>query len=95
MASMFIKHRVEDYAKWKPAFDEHESARKGATVTSHSLHRDANDPNVVIIAFRVADMKRAQEFASSENLRSVMQEAGVMGPPEIWFADDIEDKRYS
>ena len=94
MASMFIKHRVADYARWKPVFDEHESARRGATLTSHSLHRDVNDPNVVIIAFRATNLERAQEFAGSDELRSTMQEAGVMGPPEIWLADDIEDKRY-
>ena len=94
MASMFIKHRVADYARWKPVFDEHESARRGATLTSHSLHRDVNDPNVVIIAFRATDLKRAQEFAGSEELQSAMQRAGVMGPPEMWLADEIEDKRY-
>jgi hypothetical protein len=58
-------------------------------------HRGADDPNVVVIAFRVADLKRAQEFVGSETLRSAMQQAGVQGPPEIWFAEDIEDKRYS
>jgi hypothetical protein len=94
MASMFIKHRVADYAKWKPVFDEHESARKNATITAHGLHRDVNDPNVVIIAFRATDLKRAQEFAASDELRSAMQRAGVMGPPEVWIADEVEDKRY-
>lgn len=95
MASMFIKHRVGDYATWKQAFDEHESARRGATITAHGLHRDHDDPNVVIVAFRATDMKRAQEFAQSDDLRTAMQQAGVQGPPEIWFADEVEDKRYS
>lgn len=95
MASMFIRHRVADYARWKPAFDEHEPARRQATLTGHSLHRDADDPNVVVMAFRVNDLKRAKEFAVSEELRSTMQRAGVEGPPDIWFAEDVEDKRYS
>jgi hypothetical protein len=95
MASMFIKLRVADFARWKPVFDEHESTRKEYGFTTHSLHRDASDPNVIIGAFRVVDVKRAQEFAGSETLRSAMQQSGVQGPPEIWFAEDIEEKRYS
>ena len=94
MPSMFIKHRVADYAKWKTVFDEHEALRIEHGTVGHSLHRDADDPNVIIIAFRVNDLNRAKEFAASDELRSAMEQAGVQGPPEIWFADDIEDKRY-
>ena len=94
MPSMFIKHSVADYAKWKPAFDEHEASRREHGFTAHSLHRDADDPNVIIVAFRVSDLNRAKEFASSEELRSAMERAGVQGPPEIWFAEDVEEKRY-
>ncbi len=90
MASMFIRHRVADYAKWKVAFDEHGAVRREYGFTGHSLHREAGDPNVVIIAFRVADVNRAKEFASSDDLRTAMERAGVQGPPEIWFAEDVE-----
>ncbi len=94
MPSMFIKHGVADYAKWKSAFDEHEAMRRENGTTGHSLHRDADDPNVIIAVLRVSDLNRAKEFASSEELRSTMERAGVQGPPEIWFADDVEEKRY-
>jgi quinol monooxygenase YgiN len=94
MASMFIKHRVADYGKWKPAFDEHEPVRRQAGATAHSLHREADDPNVVIIAFRVEDIARAKEFVASDDLRAAMEQAGVVGPPEFWFAEDVEDRSY-
>ena len=94
MASMFIKHRVADFDRWKPVFDDHETVRKQAGTSAHSLHRDADDPNVVVIAFRVDDIARAREFASSDQLRAAMERAGVESPPEIWFTDDVEDKTY-
>ncbi len=94
MASMFMRFRVADYARWKPVFDEREAARKEGGVTAHSVHRDADDSNVVIIALRVKDINRAKEYAGSEDLRSAMQRAGVQGPPQIWFVEDVEDKRY-
>ena len=94
MASMFVRHRIADYGKWKPVFDEHEGVRRAQGVTAHSLHRDVDDPNIIIIAFRVGDLNRAKGFAGSQDLRSAMERAGVQGPPEIWFMEDIEDKRY-
>ncbi len=94
MASMFIRHRVADFGRWKSVFDDHEGTRAGFGATSHSLHRDADDPNVVIIAFRVQDIARAKEFTSSDELREAMQRAGVQGQPEFWFAEDVEDKTY-
>jgi hypothetical protein len=94
MASMFMKHRVVDYAKWKPVFDEHESMRRAGGVTGHSVHCQADDPNVVIIALRVSDVNKAKQFAGSDELKAAMARAGVHRPPEIWFADDVEEKRY-
>jgi hypothetical protein len=94
MASMFIRHRVADYARWKAAVDEHQATRVKAGFTGHSLHRDALDPNVIIIALRSTDVTRAQQFAASADLRAAMEQAGVQGQPEIWFGEDLEDKRY-
>ncbi len=94
MASMFIKHRVADFSTWKPVFDEHETARRDFGATAHSVHRDADDPNVVTIAFRVASIARAREFTASPELRAAMERAGVVGPPEFWFTEDVEDKHY-
>jgi quinol monooxygenase YgiN len=91
---MFVKLRVADFAAWKPVFDELEPTRRQAGFTAHSLHRDAEDPNVIIIAYRVGDIAHAREYASSPDLREAMQRAGVQGPPEFWFADDVEDKTY-
>jgi len=91
---MFVKLRVADFAAWKPVFDELEPTRRQAGFTAHSLHRDAEDPNVIIIAYRVGDIAHAREYASSQDLRQAMQRAGVQGPPEFWFAEDVEDKTY-
>lgn len=94
MASMFIRHRITDYEKWKPAFDANQPARVAHGATGHSVHRDADDPNTIIAAFRVNDIAEAKAFAESDDLRQAMQDAGVEGPPTIWFAEDIEEKTY-
>ena len=95
MATMVIKHKVADYGKWKPAFDQHEKARLENGWTAHSVCRDADDPNTVVVIGRVKDIQKAKEFVSSDTLKEAMIKAGVQGAPEIWFLEDGEDKKYS
>jgi hypothetical protein len=95
MASLFVKHTVADYGAWKAVFDEHETVRKQYGFSGHSVHRDPQNANIVIVALRVSDLGRAREFAASDSLREVMMRAGVQGMPEQWFGEDLEEKSYS
>jgi hypothetical protein len=93
MASVFVRFRVADYDQWKAAFDAAQSRRQGGSVTGHSVHRDADDPNMIMVAARVSDLDRAREFYNSDEMRGRMQAAGIQDP-QFWFAEDVEDKRY-
>ena len=94
MATMFVRHKVNDYANWKRAYDEFVSVRKEHGVTGASVHRDANDADFVIVTHQFKDVNAAKAFAGSEELKSAMANAGVSGPPEIWFTEDIEQTPY-
>jgi quinol monooxygenase YgiN len=94
MATIVIKHKVANYAKWKPIFDEHQKARLENGMTGHSVCRDADDPNTVVVIGRVKDINKARAFTKSDALKNAMMKAGVQGAPEIWFLQDEEDKRY-
>jgi quinol monooxygenase YgiN len=85
MATMFVRHTVND---------EFASVRKGKGVTGASVHRDANDPNTIIITHQFKDLNAAKAFADSEELKSAMASAGVSGRPEIWFAEDVEHTSF-
>jgi len=91
---MFVRHTVNDYGNWKRAYDEFAPVRKENGVTVASVHRDASDPNTVIVTHQFKDLKAAKAFADSEELKSAMANAGVAGPPEIWFAEDVERTSY-
>jgi quinol monooxygenase YgiN len=94
MATMFVRHMVSDYGNWKRVYDQFASVRKENGVTGASVHRDANDRNVIIVTHRFKDMNAARAFANSEDLKSAMADAGVTGQPEIWFTEDIEQTPY-
>ena len=90
MAQLIIRHKVKDYPKWKSMFDEHGAKRKAAGSQGGRLFRSEKDPNEVVILFEWQDLGKARQFAESEDLRKTMDQAGVVGKPEIYFLDEIE-----
>ncbi len=78
-----VTHRVEDFDKWKTAFDANQSARKSAGILGHHLNRGADDPNLVAVYLPASDEAKLRAFFTDDDLRSVMKEAGVAGTPSI------------
>jgi quinol monooxygenase YgiN len=94
MATMFVRHKVSGYDNWKRAYDEFAPVRKEKGVTAASVHRDPGDADIIIVVHQFKDMGAAMGFANSEELKSAMANAGVSGPPEIWFGEDVERTPY-
>ena len=46
-----------------------------------------DNPNEVFLLFEVKDVEKAKEFGASANLREVMQDAGVVDKPDLYFLD--------
>ena len=90
MAQFLVRHKVKDYGKWKPLFDEHAAKRKGGGSKGGRLFRSEKDPNEVVILFEWEDLGKAHKFAESEDLRKTMERAGVVGKPELYFLDEEE-----
>lgn len=94
MATLFVRHKVDDYGNWKRVYDETVSLRKEKGVTGASVHRDASDPDTITVTHQFKDVNAARAFADSEELKSAMADAGVSGAPEIWICEDIEETPY-
>ena len=90
MVTLFVKHAVNDYGTWKQGYDEFGPTRKTMGVTGASVHRDPNDASLITITHEFNDLDNAIAFVNSDELRSVMMNAGVVGQPEVWFAEDVE-----
>lgn len=83
MGMVIVHHNVKDYATWKPAYDHHKGARKAAGLTHDHVLQAVNDPNAVTIVMDFSDFGAAKTFAESEDLKTVMKAAGVVGAPTI------------
>ncbi len=88
MNYILIRHKVADFAKWKPAYDAHASARSAAGLKEERLLRSIDNPNEVVLLFSAQDLNKAKQFAASDDLRQRMQQAGVIDKPDIYFLND-------
>jgi heme-degrading monooxygenase HmoA len=90
MAYILVRHKVADYEKWKAAFDAHSSTRRANGSKGGQLFRTAGDENETVILLEWDDLEKAQQFVQSPDLRGVMQSAGVVDQPTIFFLEEVE-----
>ena len=88
MPLVVIRHKVNDYAVWKKAYDNHAGARAEAGYSKGRVTRSADDPNEVVLLFEVTDLAKAKAFGASAELKSAMQGAGVADEPDLYFLSD-------
>jgi hypothetical protein len=89
MAYVIVKYKVADYARWKPIFDAGGANRQAGGSKGGQLFRSADDPNEVVMLFEW-DLEQARQFRQCERLSAEMQEVGVLGPPDFYFLEEIE-----
>jgi antibiotic biosynthesis monooxygenase (ABM) superfamily enzyme len=90
MATVLVRHKVNDYAKWKAVLDETKPMAKSYGVRSQRILRNFADPNEVVVVNEFDDMKAAQKFAKSDELKKVMERAGVAEVPSVWFLNEAD-----
>ena len=86
MATMFVRHTVADYAAWRKVYDEFDAQRRSMGVTSDGVYQLDGNPNDITAYHVFAAMDAAKAFAGSTELREAMGRAGVVGTPDLWFA---------
>jgi hypothetical protein len=88
MPFLLIRHKVKDFAAWKPVFEDHSATRKAAGSKGGYLLRNHDDPNEVVVLLEVEDLGKARQFAQSADLKEAMQRAGVVDRPDTYFLDE-------
>jgi quinol monooxygenase YgiN len=89
MVYVNVRHTVADYAKWRQGFDGNESFRRTAGATgSKKVYRDQENPNTVTVIMEWNNADQARKFTQDPRLKEVMEQAGVIGAPEIRFLNE-------
>ena len=85
-ARMFVRLEVVQFSEWVKTYDGFAPARKAAGITESTVWQSADDPTDVLIINDFPSLEQARAFAASGDLRDAMRNAGLKGPPQVWFA---------
>ncbi len=89
---VLISHKIKDWDAWKKVFDADKPNRMAAGLTDRALGYNVGDNHSVTMAFVISDMKMAEDFSKSPELKKKMEEGGVEGPPAMFYYTVV--KRY-
>ncbi len=84
-----IKHPVAEYTAWKAVYEAQDSLRTAFGMSKFVLARGTDDPGMVFVVHKIADLSKAKEFIAHPDLAAAMANAGVTAPPTVAFADMI------
>jgi heme-degrading monooxygenase HmoA len=95
MVHVLVRHKVSDYNRWKEAFDSHLNTRKRAGEIGFRLFHNADDPHDIFVLLDWQTADEARRFMNSDELRSAMEKAGVVGAAEIQYLEDARSVHRS
>jgi hypothetical protein len=86
MPTLAVQLTIDDYTKWRSAFDTTEAAalRDKAGLKNVQVYRNAETPSSVLVWSETQDLAKAREAVSGPEIQNAMKEAGVLGPPKIY-----------
>jgi hypothetical protein len=90
MPVLLIRHKVTDYAAWKPVFDEQDAIRRAHGCQRGRLFRSAADPTETLVLLEWDDLERARLFAQSDDLWDLMKRADVVDDPDLWVLEEAD-----
>ncbi len=93
MPYALIRHKVEDFERWKPVFDGDAENRRAVGSRGYHLFRNADEVNEVLVLFEVDDLGALREYGRSDELRQKMQQAGVSDRPDFYFLEEVEHRQ--
>jgi quinol monooxygenase YgiN len=95
MIQVLVHHEVADYQSWRSAFDASLDFRHDGGECSCRIFRKAGNPNDLTLLFEWEDMAKAKRYMTSDEVRKKMQQAGVVGVPQIDYLAEMYTVRRS
>ncbi len=84
--NLTIHFKVKDFNTWRTSYNGNEKNRTSAGITNGKVFRSADNPNEVVILQDVADVTKARAWYGSNEMKTTMENSGVLGSPSIRFA---------
>ncbi|HEX8331850.1 MAG TPA: hypothetical protein VF622_04465 [Segetibacter sp.] len=83
MVNVILSHEVKDFSSWRKLFDAGESMRTQAGIKTTGVYTSVDNQNQVTVLAEFPSAEIVQGFLNNPELRKTMEEAGVIGKPDI------------
>lgn len=95
MIQVLVHHEVADSQSWRSVSDASLDFRHDGGECSCRVFRRAGNPNDLTLLFEWEDLAKAKRYMTSEELRKKMEQAGVVGVPQIDYLAEMYTVRRS
>ena len=89
MVTVFLRHKISDYPKWRKVYDDAGPLKKAGGVLAEAVYQSADDPNDVTVTHEFATIEVAKTYLANPELKQAIQKAGVIGDPTIWITNKV------
>jgi len=77
LTTVFVLHRVKNYAAWRRVYDGVEAMQSAGGVLDEAVFQAEGDPENVLVMHRFANLQAAHEYFENPQLLEAVREAGV------------------
>jgi hypothetical protein len=88
---VLITHKVKDWDAWKKVFDADKPNRMNAGFIDRAVGYSVGDNHMVTMALIITDMKKAEDFSKSPELKKKMEDGGVEGAPNFFYYTVVKE----
>ena len=79
---------VQDWAKWKAAFEGNAAMRKAVGQGAYQIFHTDDNPNKIVLLIEWESLEKARAFEQSKGLQEKHEESGA-GPMEAYYLEQI------
>lgn len=85
MIKLIVRHQVKDFTQWFAAYERLAPMRGRYGVQSEEVYAAVGNPNDVTIMHTFNTLAEAKGIVESDEVRSALADAGVVGEPTAWM----------
>lgn len=88
--TLMVNIKVEDFAKWKAAYDAAEPMRANMGIKIKGIYRSAENENEVMLLSEYPSIEVARQILASPQWEENQKRAGVIGGFDTKFFNSIQ-----
>ena len=90
MITVLISHKVRDFNLWLNGFEDNSTARELSGCKGCRVFTDPDNSTQVTIEAQWKSLSTFNKYFESSRLRQVMDEAGVIGQPDVKILSEVQ-----